>query len=82
MFSVNYLKGHFLPTDHILSVEQRSCSFEMTLMVFLFFPSLVNLQNRGLDNVRNLNLLELKLGEILVLNMVVCICRSHIKKNS
>lgn len=76
------LKRTFSTMDRILSVEQTSCSFEMTLMVFICFPSLVNLQNRGLDNVRNLSVLELKLGEILVLNMVVCICRSHIKKNS
>ena len=53
----------------------------MTLMVFICFPSLVNIQNRGFDNVRNLNLLDLKLGEILVLNMVVCVHKSHIKNS-
>lgn len=61
------LLNTFPPTDQILSFEQASCQFEMTLMLSICFPSLIDLWNRGLKNVKKLSLLDWKPREVLVL---------------
>lgn len=51
IFSVNSLTGHFPTTDQMLSLEEANCQFEMMLMFFICFPSLIDCEIEDLKNV-------------------------------